>query len=463
MVHIKIKKGLDIPIKGKPLPNGHPLVPSGAASSLQYPAQIALNLRSFEEVKFKLLAKTDDRVQLGEPLLEDKGCPGRMFVSPAGGTIREVRRGLKRVLQEIVIDVDQQEQVLQHPSLNLEAASREQIIAHLKQAGLFAHIRSRPFNHLAHPDKPPRSIFVKAVESAPFIPPAEMQIAGHEEAFQMGLNVLKRLTDGPVHLVYRQESTFAAFLNAQGVQKHTVEGPHPISNPSLHIQRIDRITSPDTIIWTLNAHDVAAIGYLFKNGRYFVDRIIGVGGPGILPDRTGYFKGRAGFPVQALISGRIEKGVMRLISGDPLNGHKVAADGFLGFNDYAFCAVPENLEREFLHFFRPGADKYSFSRAYLSGHLNNSEREYEFTTNQHGEHRAFIDSTLYDQVMPLEVPTMLLVKAVMAEDFDLAESLGLLEVVGEDFALPTFVCPSKMEMVEIINNGLKAYAKEILQ
>ncbi len=79
----------------------------------------------------------------------------------------------------------------------------------------------------------------------------------------------------------------------------------------------------------------------------------------------------------------------------------------------------------------------------------------------HGEPRPFIDSTLYDEVMPLDVPTMLLVKAVMAEDYDLAVNLGLLEVDSEDFALPTFVCPSKMEMTDIIKNGLQAYAKEM--
>ena len=385
MVHIQIKKGLDIPIKGAPRPDGHLVVPSGAASSLKHPNQIALNLRGFEDVKFQLLVKAGAPVKLGEPLLEDKSCSGKMFVSPAGGTIREVRRGLKRVLQEIVIDVDLQEQLIEHPPLNPQTASKEEILERLKQGGLFAYIRSRPFDYLANPEKPPRSIFVKAVESAPFMPPAEMQVEGHREQFQQGLNVLQRLTEGAVHLVYHKDSTFAPFLNAMGVQKHTVEGPHPISNPSLHIQKIDRITSPDTTIWTLDAHAVVAIGYLVTTGRYFVDRMIGVGGPAILSDRTGYFKARAGYPVSALISGRLERGMIRLVAGDPLNGHKVASDGFLGFNDYVFCAIPENTERQFLHFFRLGIDRYSFSRAYLSGHFDNKGKEYEFTTNQHGE------------------------------------------------------------------------------
>ncbi len=154
---------------------------------------------------------------------------------------------------------------------------------------------------------------------------------------------------------------------------------------------------------------------------------------------------------------------MRFISGDPLNGHKVQVEDFLGFYDFAFSVVPENVRREFLHFFQLGLHKYSYSRAYLSGHFNNEDREYDFTTSQHGEPRAFIDPTLYNDVNPLNVPTMPFIKALMAEDFDSAEEMGILEVSPEDFALPTFVCPSKIEMVEIVKKALSRYSKDVLQ
>jgi Na+-transporting NADH:ubiquinone oxidoreductase subunit A len=276
------------------------------------------------------------------------------------------------------------------------------------------------------------------------------------------LSALAKIVDGPIHLVYRKGSSCKAFSEASGVQKHTAEGPHPVANHSLHIQEIDPIRSTEDIIWTMTAYDVAAIGYLLTRGECLVEKIISIAGPGVLPECKGYFKVRNGLPISSLISGRIPRASLRLISGDPLMGKRVTADDFLGFSDTVFTVIPENVEREFFHFMGLGHDKYSFSKAYLSGHLNTQKRKYLFTTSQHGEHRPFIDSTLYDQVMPLKVPTMLLVKAVMAEDFDLAETLGLLEVDSEDFALPTFVCPSKMEMTEIIKSGLKQYAKEVL-
>lgn len=463
MVHIKITKGLDIPIKGEPSGSPQPLIPAGEVSPLTTPSFIGLDLTSFEEIKFKVLVRVDDRVKLGQPLLEDKDSPGRFFVSPAGGIVREIRRGLKRRLLYIVIEVSNSEEFEKHASLSPLQASRQELIDRLKLGGIFTRIRQRPFNFLADPKKVPRSIFVKALESAPFTPPAEWQVAGYEKEFQTGLDALTKLTDGQVHLVYRQGTKARAFLEAKGVQKHTAEGPHPIANVSLHIDQIDPIRSPEDVIWTLDAHTVVAIGYLLIHGQYFVPRIVSIAGPGVLDGKTGYFKVREGYPISALLSGRVRKGLVRLVSGSPLTGHQVEPEDFLGFDDMVFCVLPENTRREFLSFFRLGADKYTFSGTYLSGHLDNTHREYDFTTNQHGEHRPFIDSSLYDEVMPLPIPTMQLIRAILAEDYDLAVQLGLLEVDSEDFALPSFVCPSKMEMVDIVKKGLRRYAADILK
>lgn len=462
MVLIKINKGLDIPLEGKPEGHVKALVPGGEVSPLLTPECLSLNLKSFQDLKFKLLVKPDEVVKLGQPLVEDKSTPGRMFVSPAAGFIKEIRRGYKRSLLDIIVSVSTSEEQHEYSRMPPENTTREALIERMKEAGLFAHIFVRPFNRLANPHKPPRSIFVKAIESAPYVPPAEMQVKGHEKEFQTGLLALSKLTDGPVHLVYRNGSQFKAFTEAQSVDHHQAEGPHPIGNSSVHIQALDPIKKPDDIVWTIHARHVVALGYLLEHGRHHVERVISLAGPGILPGRTGYFKSRDGFPISPLLAGRIHKGPQRFISGDPLTGHKVEEEDFLGFEDLVFCVIPENYSREFLHFFRLGLEKYSFSKTYLSGHLNNAHREYYFTTNQHGEERAFIDSTLYDEVQPLAVPTMLLVKAVMAEDYELAESLGLLEVVGEDFALPSFVDPSKKEMIEIISQGLKRYSSEVL-
>lgn len=460
MTHIHITKGLDIPIKGEPIGKVQPLIRSGEAQT-QNPLQVALDLKPFDDLKFRLLIKPEDSVKIGQPLVEDKSYPGRYFVSPAAGTIREIKRGAKRVLQEIIIDVAPEEDHVTFETMNPAKSTREQIISRLLESGLFPFIRQRPFNRLADPSKTPRNIFVKAIESAPFAPPAELQVEGHEKDFQTGLDALAKLTNGNVHLVHRNHSPSKAFTHANNVTIHTAEGPHPIANQSLHIQKIAPIRSVDDVIWTVNVHDVVAIGHLLNTGKYLNERVVSIAGPAILEERTGYFRLRQGYPVSSLISNRLQKGLVRFISGDPLTGSKVTNEDFLGFYDSVFCAIKENTQREFMHFFRLGSHKYTATGTYLS-RLFGRNREFDFTTSQHGEHRAFIDSTMYDKVQPLHVPTMLLVKAVMAEDYDLADTYGLVEVDSEDFALPAFVDPSKTPMTEIIKNGLKTYAKEVL-
>jgi Na+-transporting NADH:ubiquinone oxidoreductase subunit A len=461
MVAIKIKKGLNIPLEGLPSGKEQALVLGGMASQASS-RFLALNLEPFSCL-FHLIAKEGDKVKIGDPIAEEKNHPGRNFVSPASGVIKEIVRGEKRVIRNIVIQLDTKEEYKQFPILDPVSASAEALIQRMLEGGIFAKIKKRPFNLLADPKAKPRSIFVKAIESAPIMPPAELQVSGFEKEFQSGLIALSRLTEGKVHLIHRAGTPFKAFLEAKNVERHTAEGPHPISSPSLHIQEIDPIRTVEDNVWVLSAHDVVCLGVLLSQGKVHHERVIGIGGTGVLPNKTGYFKVRDGIPIVELISGRLIHGNLRLISGDPLNGQQEQPNDYLRFDDFAFTVIPEMEDREFLHFFRAGGKKYSFSRAYLSGHRDPSSRSYFFSTNMHGEHRAFIDSTLYDQVQPLNISTMLLVKAVMAEDYDLAEKLGILEVVPEDFSLPAFVCPSKIEMPSIIAQGQSTMVKDYLQ
>jgi Na+-transporting NADH:ubiquinone oxidoreductase subunit A len=460
-VHIKIKKGLNIPIKGKPEGEIKNLIPSGQSDARLKPQKIALNLWPFEETRYQFLKKVGEEVKIGEPILQDKACFQRKFVSPAAGTISEVKRGLKRRVMDVVIDIQHPEKNLEHPKLDPEKATKEEIIARIFEGGLAPHFFVRPFDLLSDPQKIPQSILIRAIESAPLVPSAEMQVKGHEHHFLSGLKALTKVTPNKVHLVYHKDTSEVLFRNAPEVITHSAEGPHPIGNASVHIQHINPIRSATQIWWVFDVPTVISLGILMTEGVYRTERIISIAGPAILPGENGFFRVRQGIPISSLLAGRIGKKPVRLVSGDPLMGNKVESTDYLGIRDYAFVAIPEPISREFLHFFRLGIGKYSFSRAYLSGHLNPSNKEYDFTTSLHGEKRAFIDPTLMDEVQPLPISTVKLVKAVIAQDFDLADELGLMEVSPEDFALTTFVDPSKVETPGIIKEALKLYAKEM--
>jgi Na+-transporting NADH:ubiquinone oxidoreductase subunit A len=451
---IVVKKGLDIPIAGKP---------EGVLQHLEHPPrQIALNLDPFDDIRFKVHAKVGLRIKIGEPLVESKAVAGQMFVSCASGVITEIRRGLKRRLLDIIIDVDREEHFEEHGKLDLQSVSRKEILRFFMRTGLFPHIRLRPFNLIPDPKFIPRDIFVTALETRPFAPPYEMQVQGYENYFQTGLNTLTKLTTGKVHLVYGQESSSLIFKNAENVEKHTATGAHPAGMSSLHIHKIAPIRHAEDYVWALSALDTLVIGKMVLEGRYFTDRIIAIAGNGILEDKRGFFYARQGYPIKDLIEGRLSNQFSRLISGDPLTGIKVEQSDFLSFSHNCFSAIPENTEREAFHFLRLGLNKFSATRAYFTGHVKAPQEGYPFTTNQHGEERAFVDGDIYSRVMPMRIPTMFLIKAILAQDFEQGVRLGLLEVAPEDFALPAFICPSKIDMISIVKDGLCRFAKEMI-
>lgn len=456
-MRIAIKRGLNLPLDGQP---------EGEIRAHLQPQRIALNLAHCDEVHLKPLVREGDRVKIGTALVENKEIAGMYFASCAAGIVRELRKGAKRRLTAVIIDCDAQsvdeELYEEFGPLPVSSSRREQIIAQLLRAGLFAHMRMRPFDLFADPRVVPRDIFVSAIDSRPYAPSAEAQVAHYEHYFQTGLSTLAKLTSGAVHLVYHAKSSCGAFTEAKDVEKHIAQGPHPIGNPSVHIHFIRPIAHSEDIVWTLTTSDVIAVGRMMAEGRYHPHHLISIAGTGILKDKRGFFRITRGFSIKELVESRLVPGLpCALISGDPLTGVQVEQDDFLGFNHVALSVLPKQQEREAMHFLRLGSKKYSAYKAYLSGHLRKLTANYAFTTNQHGEERAFLDGTVYDRVMPMRIATMHLVRALLTEDDELAVRLGLLEIAPEDFALPTFICPSKIEMVEIVRAGLHRFAREM--
>lgn len=451
-MHITISKGIDIPLLG---------VPKGKLQKVKEHSELALDLSPFRRTQFKLLVKEGDSVLIGQPLAYDKKCPEKMFVSPASGKIKSIHRGLKRRLLNIVVECIGEKKFLEHPRITLQSAQKEDLIAYLLQAGIFPHIRQRPCDIPADPSKTPKSIFVNAIRSAPFAPSSYLVVRGHETEFQLGLNVLSRLTDGPVHMVYPKGSNLQAFTHAENVKKHTAEGPHPIGNVSIHVERLSPIFHADEVVWTIDAEDVLRIGRLLQRGIYDPRRVVGIGGESVPEDKRLFLESKLGCSFSDITQITPKLDTERLITGNVLTGEKAEAGDYLSLFETCFSLIPERSEkRETLHFFRLGSKKYSASKTYLSGFFKNTR--FPFSTNLHGEERAFVDGTIYDNVMPLNLSTMHLVKAVLAEDFDAAQELGLLEVAPEDFALPTFVCPSKIEMIEIMREGLHDFYEQHL-
>lgn len=404
----------------------------------------------------KVLVKEGDEVQAGTPLFFNKYNEKILFTAQVSGRIIEIRRGDKRVLEEVRIEADGKNTHVDFGAASPWQLSREEIIEKLIKSGVWPVIRQRPYSVIANPASMPKAIHVPAFDTAPLAPDYDFIVHGKGDIFQAGLDALSKLTDGKVHLnVHSKFTTSKVFLNSKNVQINTFDGPHPTGNVSVHISRIDPINKGD-IVWYLYPQDVLTIGRLFTKGIYDASVVIPLTGSEV--EKPIYYKTIKGVSIRSLVQGTLKEGPLRIISGNVLTGEKVLPDSYLGFYHNQVTVIPEGNYYEFMGWAAPGLGKYSFSRAFFSW-LSGS-KQYKLDTNFHGGHRAFVMTGKYEQVFPFDILPMQLLKACMIKDIDLMEGLGIYEVDEEDFALCEFIDTSKTEMQAMIREGLDLMRKE---
>ena len=441
--NIKLCKGLDIKLVGKAearLENA-PMAKSYAVSPLDY-----------ENVTPKLLVKVGDKVEAGSALFFDKNNPRILFTSPVSGVVSAINRGEKRKLLNIAIEPDAAQVYKQLTVVDVAKAERSAVVEMLLESGLWTRIVERPYGVIANPDATPKAIFVSAFDSAPLAPDYNFILKEEKAAIEAGMAVLARLTDGKVHLSARKgDEGFMA--EVKGVEYHTFSGKHPVGNVGVQIHHIDRIAKGD-IVWTVNIQDVAMIGRLVMGGKLDMSKTIAVAGSEA--QAPCYKRVIAGAAVESIV-GEVKDGV-RVISGDVLTGVATAKDGYLAANANMVTLIPEGDKYEFMGWAMPRFHRFSVSGAYFSWLF--PKKSYQLDTNTNGEERPFVVTGLYEKYLPMDVYVSYLLKACLCKDLDKMENLGLYEVLPEDLALCEFVDPSKINMQQILRDGINLMIKE---
>tara|TARA_B100001758_G_scaffold214337_1_gene199335 strand:- start:342 stop:1694 length:1353 start_codon:yes stop_codon:yes gene_type:complete len=418
----------------------------------------ALKPTDFHGLTPKLTVKVGDNILAGSVVFCDKYNEKIKFCSPVSGTIQDIVRGEKRRILEIIIKSDSEIIYESHSQKNPKDLSREQIIDYMLEKGVWPFIRQKPYDIIANPTDLPKSIFISAFKSGPLAIDNDFALYGMDELFQKGLDIITKLTNGKTHLnLDGNTNSSKVFSDAKGVEINSFSGPHPAGNVGVQIHHLDPINKDD-IIWFLEPQDVIVIARLFCEGKYDVSRIISLCGSEVSKPR--YYRIISGSCVANLISNNVEQDNNRVICGDVLSGTKIKKDGYLGFYDTQLTVIKEGNEQEFIGWALPGIDKFSMSKSYFSWLF--PTRKYNIDTNMRGEERAYVVTGQYEKVLPMDIYPQQLVKAIMIEDIDLMEKLGLYEVGPEDFALCEFVCTSKIEVQSIIRHGLDLLRKENL-
>ena len=405
----------------------------------------------------KMLVKEGDEVKAGSPLFFDKYREDIYYTSPVSGKVTGIRRGAKRKLLEVIIESDGKEESLDFGTGDPAKMEREAIIEKLLKSGLWPFIRQRPYSIVAQPKDEPKAIFVPAFDSAPLAPDFDLMVHGQGEAFQAGLDVLARLTKGKVYLNIHDEGTKSkGFLHAKNVEINRFKGPHPSGNVSVHVSRLSPMNKGE-VIWYVYPQDILAIGRLFLTGKHDTTRLIALTGSEVKKRR--YFKTRAGASVINMVKDNVEDGEKRYISGNVLTGDKIDKNGFTGFYHSQITVIPEGNYYEFFGWALPGFGKFSISRTYPAFLFPN--KKYRLDTNLHGGERAYVMTGMFEKVFPFDIYPLQLIKAILVEDIDLMENLGIYEIDTEDFALCEVIDTSKTEIQKIVRNGLELMRKEM--
>ena len=444
---IRIKKGLDIKLVGVAEKNT-----TKSSQSSVY----AVKPEDFHGITPKLVAKEGADVKAGDTLFYSKSDERILFPSPVSGKVTEVIRGARRKVLAVKIAADTTQVYKDFGAKDADAMSAEEVKNHLFASGCWPFVKQRPYDVVANPNQAPKAIFISAYASAPLAADLEYTLAGKEVELQAAITAVSKLTEGLVHVSVGANTT-SPLANLKGIELHKVSGPHPSGNVGTQIAKLDPINKGE-VVWVITPQDLVVIGELLLTGKLNLSRTVALTGSQF--SKPAYVTAISGASIADVTANNLNDDNTRIISGNVLSGKEVKADEFLGYYDNQITAIPEGDDYEFFGWNKPIFNKISTSRALTFSWLT-PKKKYDLNTNTNGEHRAFVVTGSYEEVFPLDIYPMQLLKAFMYKDLDEMEALGGYEVAPEDFALTEFVCVSKQPHQKIIREGLDLMREEL--
>jgi len=445
---INLKRGFNIRLKGDAEKN--------LGTSIDAD-KVALKPTDFPGLVPKLLVKAGQQVKAGEPIFFDKYNPEVFFTAPTSGQVLEVNRGERRKVLEVIIQADGKNSSVDFVKADPQKLAASEIKELLLQSGLWPFLKQRPYGTIAKPSDTPKHIFVSGFDSSPLAPDYEFIFKDQTSLIQTGINAIAKLTNGKVYLGIKTEHAAGIFSGLKNVEINQFAGPHPAGNVGIQIHKISPLNKGE-IVWTITMQALVYIGKLISTGKIDFSKIIALTGSEVKAPQ--YLKSIHGANLERIVKGATKKEVNeRIISGNVLTGTKVSADNYLGFFDSQVTIIPEGDEYEFMGWATIGFNKFSPSKTFFAKLL--PKKAYVLNSNLHGGERAFVLSGEYEKFLPMDILPVYLLKAILANDIDKMEQLGIYEIIEEDLALCEYACTSKIKVQDIVRQGLNLMVKEL--
>lgn len=446
---IRLTRGLDIKMTGEA---------QKELSPLTRPAVFEIVPDHFAGITPKLDVHVDDHVKAGQSLFHDKLFADMCFASPVSGKIIAINRGERRKVMSISIEADAQTEYEKY-DLKLDALSASEVKSAILKAGLWFLIKQRPYDCIANPQKEAKAVFVSAFDSAPLAPDYQFILQHEQAALQAGVSALAKMVGSPVQLGVRHGGWIPQLKDVTITE---FAGPHPAGNVGIQINHVCPVNKGEMVL-TVNIQDVAVLGRLFTKGVVDMHKAVAVTGPMVIEPH--YLSVLPGMSVKDVFKCNIQRGLpIRYIAGNVLSGHQVSLDEFVSPYDNQFTAIDEGSEtHEFMGWIAPRFKTFSQNRTVPSFFLKclMKAEDYKYDARMLGGRRAIIVSGEYDKVLPMDIYPEYLIKAMIAGNIDKMEQLGAYEVAPEDFALPEFVCTSKMPLQAIVRQALDNMKSEL--
>ena len=437
---VKLKKGFDIHLLGA--------IQSDNVAFTSPARSVAVVPDDFHGVIPRMEKKEGEHVIAGEPLYHDKNNEDIKVVAPVCGSIKEVRRGVRRHIDAIIISPDSDSSVVKH---NTGGDPMQVLMA----SGLWAMLRQRPYDVVPPAAVRPRDVFVTAFDSAPLAPDLNVVLGDKRQYIGRGIEVLKSLTDGNVYIGVREGQE----INAPGAQVNTFVGPHPAGNAGVQAANTVPVNKGD-VVWTLDIVTLARIGELFTTGMVSHDTVVAVDGEMVQEPR--YVKTVMGADLETVLKNELTNvAKSRIISGNVLTGVKVDPDQWLRAPYRHITIIPENSQPdEFMGWASFNPSRFSIYRTFTTW-LRGLKKPVSMDSRIKGGERAIVRTGEYDAMLPMEIYGEFLIKAIISGDIDKMGQLGIYEIAPEDFALAEFADTSKLELQRIVREGLDKLRAEM--
>jgi len=447
MISMNFSGGYNLKIAGKP--------EKAVEEMLELPKTAAVSAKDIPALRPKMSVTEGDKVSAGDALFVHKGDERIQFVTPYSGTVKEIRRGKRRKLLEVVVEVDEKQKQKKFTKLNLDKATDQDVVSYLLETGAWPYFRAMPNHHIADPESRPRDIYIQTLDLEPHTPDLNFVLNGQGSALQKGVDLLRKLTKGSIYVtVAATDSQVPADVKKlQDVKLVSTKAVYPAGDPAVTSYHVAPLRKNDCA-WYIDAQDLIAIANQVDSGS--IDTVRHFTISGTMSTRPRYVKTHLGRLVEDLIQGDVKDGDKSFICGGVFTGTYVSQDTYCTYYGRGIHVLKEGNEREFIRFLWPGLDKYSYSRVWMSTLF--PQKEYEFTNSFQGEDRACIQCAQCEVVCPNDILPQFLFKAVLATDYDEAEQLGIQDCA--QCGLCNYVCPSKIDLVGTIQEGIETIIKE---